>query len=133
MPIKSKDSNECAKALEEVVESMGNFKTLYTDGEPAFGSKPFVRILNKYEIHHVVSSSPSGMAERAVGTIKSMIRKRVMGLNLDRERWVDLLPTVVDQYNSQVHSTIEMTPKQAQSIENRAKVLANIKKTCSLS
>ena len=114
--------------MEEVVESMGNFKTFYTDGEPAFGSKPFIRVLNKYDIHHIVSSSPSGMAERAVGTIKSMIGKRVMGLDLDRERWIDLLPNVLDQYNKQVHSTIGMTPKEAQSIENRAKVLANIKK-----
>ena len=43
VPIKSKDASECTKALTEVNENVCNFKTLYTDGEPAFESKPFIR------------------------------------------------------------------------------------------
>ena len=68
------------------------------------------------------------MAERAVGTFKSMIAKRVVGLDLDIEKWIDLLPQVLHQYNRQVHSTIKMTPIQAQLAESREKVLSHIRK-----
>ena len=107
---------------------MGNFKTLFTYGESAFESEPFIKILNEYEIHHIISSAPSGMAERAVGTFKSMIAKRVTGLDLEKEKWIDLLPQVLYQYNRQVHSTIKMTPIAAQLAQNREKVLSNIRK-----
>ena len=128
VPIKAKDASECAKALNEVIKNMGNFKTLYTDGEPAFESKPFIKTLNKYRIHHIISSAPSGMAERVIKTFKDMIAARIIGLDLDKEKWIDLLPKVLDQYNKQVHSTIKMTPKDAQLAVNREKVLSNIRK-----
>jgi hypothetical protein len=128
VPIKAKDASECATALKEVIENMGNFKTLYTDGEPAFESKPFIKTLNKYRIHHIISSAPSGMAERAVKTFKDMIAARITGLDLDKEKWIDLLSDVLDQYNKQVHSTIKMSPKDAQLAVNREKVLSNIRK-----
>ena len=110
---------------------MDNFKTLYTDGEPAFESKPFIKTLNKYRIHHIISSAPSGMAERVIKTFKDMLAARITGLDLDKEKWIDLLPKVLDQYNKQVHSTIKMTPKDAQLAVNREKVLSNIRKKAS--
>ena len=127
VPIKSKDASECAKALKEVINSMGTFKILYTDGEPAFESNQFIRVLNKYNIHHIISSSPSGMAERMVKTIKDKIAARIKGLQLDHEKWIDLLEDAVYQYNREVHRTIGMSPKDAQLGENRAKVLASIR------
>ena len=128
VPIKSKDASECTNALKEILKNMGTFKILYTDGEPAFESKSFIRILNKYKIHHIISSAPSGMAERAVKTFKDMIASRVNGLDLDKEKWIDLLQDVLYQYNRQVHRTIGMTPIDAQLAENRTKVLSSIRK-----
>ena len=110
---------------------MGNFKTLYTYGEPAFESKPFIKTLNKYRIHHIISSAPFGMAERAIKTFKDMIAARITGLDLDKENWIDLLPKVLDQYNKQVHSTIKMSPKDAQLAVNRETVLSNIRRKAS--
>ena len=111
-PMKSKDASECAKALKEILNNMGTFKALYTDGEPGSESKAFVRILNKFNIHHIISSAPSGMAERMVKTIKDMIARRITGLDLDKEKWIDLLPSVLHQYNRQVHSTTGFTPQR---------------------
>ena len=127
VPMMSKNASDCAEALEEVLNNMGNFKTLFTDGEPAFESKPFIKTLNNYGIHHIISSAPSGMAERAVGTFKSMIARRITGLDLDKEQWIDLLPSVLHQYNRQVHSTTGFTPIKAQLADNRLKVWYNIK------
>jgi len=128
VPIKSKDASECTKALKETIENICTFKTFFTDGEPAFESKSFIRILNKYKIHHIISSAPSGMAERTVKTFKDMLGARINGLDLDKEKWIDLLPQVLYQYNHQVHSTIGVTPVDAQLAENRMKVWLNIKK-----
>ena len=49
-------------------------------------------------------------------------------MDLDKEKWIDLLEDAVYQYNREVHRTIGMSPKDAQYIENRAKVLSNIRK-----
>ena len=86
VPIKSKDASECTKALKELLNNMGTFKICFTDGEPAFESKSFIRILSKYKTHRIIPSAPSGMAERAVKTFKDMIVARVNGLDLDKEK-----------------------------------------------
>ena len=83
--MKSTNASDCSKALTEVIENSGNFKTLFTDGEPAFEAKPFIKVLNNFAIHHIISSAPSGMAGRAVKTFKDMIAKRVDGLGLDKD------------------------------------------------
>jgi len=56
-----------------------------------------------------------------------MIAKRVIGLDLDKERWIDLLTSVLHQYNRQVHSTTGFSPKDAQLAQNRLRVWHNIK------
>ena len=67
------------------------------------------------------------MAERTVKAFKDMLGARINGLDLDKEKWIDLLPQVLHQYNRQVHSTIGMTPIDAQLAQNRMKVWLNIK------
>ena len=68
------------------------------------------------------------MAERTVKTFKDMLGGITNGLDLDNKQWIDLLPQVLHQYNNQVHSTIGMTPIDAQLAENRMKVWLNIKR-----
>ena len=63
-----------------------------------------------------------------VGTIKHMLSARIKGLDLQKEKWVGLLPKVVNQYNNQVHSVTGVTPVDACKAENRMKVWVNIKK-----
>ena len=40
VPIKTKTGVDCAKALKETIERMGKFRTLYSDREGGFESKP---------------------------------------------------------------------------------------------
>ena len=44
--------------------------------------------------------------------IKNMIHARLGGLGMGRETWVDILPAVLNQYNSRVHGTTRMTPEE---------------------
>ena len=40
-------------------------------------------------------------------------------------KYVDVLDLLVDQYNNTIHSSIEMTPKEASRMENENKVWRN--------
>ena len=132
MPMKTKQADDCVSALEEVIRRLGNFRTLFSDREGGLESDKANVVFNKNGIYHIISSTPSGVAERMVGTLKRMIHTRIEGLNLDRERWIDLLPKVVKQYNeSRVHHTIGMTPKQALDPNNKIQVWLNIKNKAS--
>ena len=67
------------------------------------------------------------MIERAIKTIKDLIHKLILGLTLEDDRWIDLLPKVVHLYNEKhVHSTIGMTPRQALDPNNKLQVYMNI-------
>ena len=74
---------------------MGKMETLVSDTEGGTNTKEFINVLNEHKIRHIQSSTPVGMIERATKTIKDLIHKRILGLKLVNERWIDLLPNVV--------------------------------------
>ena len=66
-----------------------------SDREGAWGSTEFVKFLNKHKSKHTISTPPPPFSERAVQEIRNMIHKRLEGLDLDKEKWVDILPYVL--------------------------------------
>ena len=56
-----------------------------------------------------------------------MIHTRLEGLELDKEKWVELLPAVLKKYNNRVHGTTGMSPNDARKDENNIQVYLNIK------
>ena len=74
---------------------MGTPQQILSDREGAWESTEFVRFLNQHKIKHIISSSPPPFGERAVQEIKTMIHKRLDGLDLQREKWIDVLPSVL--------------------------------------
>ena len=67
------------------------------------------------------------MAERAVKPFKDMIGRIIVGLDLDKEKWIYVIQNVLYQHNNRLHSTINMYPIDAQLAENRETVLSNIR------
>ena len=51
----------------------------------------FVKLLNQHKIKHIISTSPPPFSERAVQEIKNMIHTRLEGLDLSKEKWMDLV------------------------------------------
>ena len=47
---------------------------------------------------------------------------------MDKEKWVDLLPSVIKKYNNTKHSTIGMTPNEARRGHNNVEVWLHIYK-----
>ena len=84
--------------------------------------------MNEHKIRHIITSTPNGQAERTIKTIKDFIHKRITGLKLPNERWIDLLNKVVKYYNEKhVHNTIGVTPKTALDKTNHLQVFINIR------
>ena len=127
-PLKTKQGVELADALEKTIKDIGQMEALISDTEGGTNTKEFIRVLNENKIRHIQSSTPVGMIERAIKTIKDLIHKRILVLKLVNERWIDLLPKVVYLYNEKhIHSTTGFTPRQALRPDNKLEVYFNIK------
>ena len=61
-----------------------------------------------------------------------MIHKRLDGLELSKEQWVDMLPAIIHKYNNTEHSTTGVKPNDAKKDENKVEVWLNRKKQNSI-
>ena len=57
-----------------------------------------------------------------------MIHTRLEGLDLSKEKWVDMLAPVLKKYNNRVHGTTGMSPTDAIKESNSIQVYLNIRK-----
>ena len=113
VPIKDKQPKESVRAFTEVLEKIGVPKVIYHDFEGSWNSTEFIKLINQHKIKQIITSSPPPFAERMVQTLKNMIHKRLEGLEINKEKWVDILPAVLKKYNNTPHSTINMAPNEA--------------------
>jgi hypothetical protein len=55
-----------------------------------------------------------------------MIHTRLGGLEIDKQEWINLLPSVLKKYNNTKHSTIGMSPNQAKQGNDNVEIWLNI-------
>ena len=127
VPIKNKKSEECVRAFKEVLNKIGKPQQFYYDNEGSFNSIKFIRLLNEHNIKQMIVITKAPFAERAAQTIKNMIHARIEGLDLSVEKWVEILPAILNKYNNTKHSTTSITPNEAKREDNKLKVWLNIK------
>ena len=70
VPIKDKRPEESIRAFNEVLEKIGKPHQIMSDREGAWESTQFVRLLNKHNIKHIISTSPPPFSERAIQDLK---------------------------------------------------------------
>ena len=108
------------------MNTIGIPQQIYHDNEGSWSSKAFIRLLNFAKVKQIITSSPPPFAERMVQTIKRMIHTRLGGLEIDKQKWVELLPSVLNTYNNTKHSTTGMTPHMAKQSSNHVEGWLNI-------
>ena len=126
VPIKDKQPEESVRAMKEILDVIGIPKVLYHDNEGSWTSTEFIRLLNKHNIRQITTSSPPPFAERMVQTLKRMIHTRLDGLDMTKEKWVDMLKPVLKKYNATKHSTTGVSPNDAKRKDNHIGVWLNI-------
>ena len=84
---------------------IGKLKRFISDREGFTESPEFIRLLDEHNIKHIITSAPSGFAERMVKTFKDYVFDRVGGLKMGKE-W----PKIIEN-NSLIHKKIIHTRK----------------------
>ena len=126
VPIKDKQPQESIRAMKEVLEKIGVPEVIYHDNEGSWSSTEFIRLINSHKIKSIITSTPPPFAEIMVQTIKNMIHQRLEGLDMDKEKWIDMLGPVLKQYNNTKHSTTGLPPNEANKKSNHFEVWLTI-------
>ena len=126
VPIKDKKPAESIRAFNEVLDKIGVMQVLYHDNEGSWSSTQFIRLIHSHNIQQIITSTPPPFAERMVQIIKHMIRQRLEGLDISKDKWVDILPSVLNTYDNTSHSTTGMKPNEANKKDNHFDVWLNI-------
>lgn len=113
VPLKNKGSKEVTAAFQSIIDDNDGIppRHVQTDKGSEFYNYDFKKLMKKYEINFYSTHSDlkASVIERWNRTLKTMMYKsfHYEGHN----RWSELLPNLVAQYNNTVHRTIKMRPK----------------------
>ena len=125
-PLKSKRGDEVASKIKTVFENMKYpVQTVIFDEGLEFKNNHVKKLFLQYGIHSysILTEKKAGAVERVNRTIKSIIWKYFTDKNT--QKWIEVLPNIINNYNSTYHRTIKMSPNDV-SFENREKVFKNM-------
>lgn len=119
-PIENQTSEAVIKALNNIFRKFGFAERIISDNGPCFKSMAFSLFCKELDIHHS-SSSPhyhqsNGKAERAIGTIKAMLKKSSNDIQITKAFTAyldtpvsDALPSPAELFHSRrIHTRLSM-------------------------
>eukprot|EP00732_Lithocolla_globosa_P001487 Lithocolla_globosa_v1_NODE_752_length_3331_cov_1184.225275.p1 type:complete len:350 gc:universal NODE_752_length_3331_cov_1184.225275:1932-883(-) len=109
--LKTKSEKEVNTKFEEIINEAGDMTSVSTDAGSEF-QKSFTKLLKKYNITHYITNAgdknKQGKVERFNRTIRERIEKYLTSRNTNK--WVDVLDSLVRNYNNTEHSSIGIEP-----------------------
>ena len=122
VPLKNKKAQTIVKALKEIFKESGRRPNkLWTDKGTEFFNKDVKDLVYLYATENEEKSS---IAERWIRTMKEKVFKYFTDNNTNK--YIDVLPDLVEDYNNTVHSSTKFTPVEASKKENELKVRRNL-------
>jgi len=127
IPMKTKEDDEVNSSLKELFKEADTYPLVITsDNDATILSKVNQDFLEKHDIIHDVvpkgDHASLGLIDRVARTLKTVLHKRFVKKNTTN--WVDVLPTIVNQYNNTPHSGIDdIKPNEADKPENIYKIM----------
>jgi len=115
IPMINKPQESLREAFENIFEEHDRIpKFIWFDKEAGIKSNYFKRFLieNNIILYHTENQGKSVFAERFIRTLKNKMYKYFTAIG--KQEWnKSLLDKIVDDYNNTVHSSINITPKEA--------------------
>ena len=122
VPLKDKKGETIVKALKDIFKESGRRPAkLWTDKGREFFNKDVRDLVYLYATENEEKSS---IAERWIRTMKEKMFKYFTDYKTNR--YIDVLPDLVEDYNNTVHSSTKLTPVEASKKENKLKVWRNL-------
>ena len=111
VPVARKSGPQVREAISSIFLSGRKPKHLQTDKRKEFFNKEVGALLKKEGVHHFASNSDqkAALVERFNRTLKSRMYKYFHSANTNR--YLDILPRLVSGYNSSIHRSIGVAPK----------------------
>ena len=122
-PLKDKRAPTVLEGFKAILRTARDYpSTLVTDSGSEFINWQFVNFCkdNSIKCYQSYTSTHAAFVERYNRTIKNKIYAYMDGQNT--ERFVDVLPDIINSYNNSHHRIIGMTPSNAELKENQLKV-----------
>ena len=125
--LKKKSELAVVRATSKLIREINRFhkkvKVIQTDNGGEFINPAMGNLLKKHKIHHIttIPGKPmsNGIIERFNQTLKGVIKRDLTAR--DTKDWVTPFQQYINNYNTAIHATIEMTPDEADE-EPAAKV-----------
>ena len=127
IPLKNKNAQTIKDSFENIlINSKRKPNLIESDRGKEFYNNIFQDFLNKNNIKHYSRNSSYGavFAERFNRTIRDLLKKIVF--EHGDAAWIDVLPTITNQYNNRIHSSTKLTPIQASLKKNEGYVYKNL-------
>ncbi len=127
VPTKDKTGRSITDAFDKVVKSSGRKpEKLWVDQGTEFYNRVFRSWLkeNDIEMYSTHNDGKAVVVERFNRTIKEKMWKYFSANNT--HKYIDILDSLMDLYNSGYHRSIKMSPKEASLVENETEVRRNL-------
>ncbi len=118
IPLKDKSAKTVTEAFKSILDDNGEApKRLWCDQGKEFYNKTFEALMKKHKIqlYSTYSEFKASPVERFNRTLKTLMWKRFTEENT--RRWVDMLDSLMKEYNNRKHSSIKMTPLEATQLD----------------
>jgi len=111
LPLKNKTGPVVAKAMDQILSKCPEkVKLIHSDQGTEFFNSHFKKVMQKWGIKHynTYTHLKSAICERFIRTLKGKLwfKFDLRG----NHKWIDILQSVVNEYNNTKHSTIKMAP-----------------------
>ena len=127
IPLKNKKAQTLKDSFENIlITSKRKPGLIETDRGKEFYNNIFQDFLNKNDIKLYSRNSSYGavFAERFNRTIRDLLKKIVF--EQGDAKWIDILPTITEQYNNRRHTSTKLSPKDASLKKNEGFVYKNL-------
>ena len=121
IPLKLKTGKQMIELFQDIFKERKP-KKLWTDAGKEFINKDFKKFLtdNEIELYQTFNEGKAVVIERFNRTLKEKMWRYFTETNSNK--YLDILPKLLSDYNNTIHSTIKMTPTEGSKVENKNKI-----------